>query len=163
MRYPLVGFAGLRHAIPLKQRQSDTVEEVCDGPVQGSAAGHRIFAVAAEHAHDRAIDQAVVHGVAHPQRGREPVALLLRVRPFACGGRGLGKDAPLHAGTRLLRGGVVHLLEDARHGQYEGRLELAEIRQNGLEVVGQPQLHVTGKAVQHHVPRECVSQRKEQQ
>ena len=46
------------------------------------------------------------------------------------------EDLALAVGLRLCLGGVVDLLEDPRHGQDEGRLELAEVVEQVLDVGG---------------------------
>ena len=155
--------AGFGHAVPFKQRQAHAVEEVRDRHVQRGAAGDRVFHAAAEHLHDGGVHELVVHGVLDVQRRRNAVARLLGLGPFTGYHRGVGEDAPLEPASGLLRGGIVDLLEDARHGQDKGGLERAEIGENRLQVAGQAQRDVAGEAEELHIPGEHVRQRQEQQ
>ena len=72
---------------------------------------------------------------------RDLLALLQQPRVLDGGVRGGAEDLALAAGLGLLLGRVVDLLEHARHGEQERRLERAERRQQLLRVGLVARLH----------------------
>ena len=81
-----------------------------------AAAGH-VLDLRAQSAAHRAVDERFVLGALGDFGKRVLLAGLLLAAPDARGLGGFDKQAALPAGTGLVRGGVVHLLEHARHAQ----------------------------------------------
>ena len=98
-----------------------------------AAAGHVLDLRAQSTAH-RAVDERFVLGALGDFGKRVLLAGLLLAAPDARGLGGLDKQAALPAGTGLVRGGVVHLLEHARHAQQVGRFKRTQVRQQGFGV-----------------------------
>jgi hypothetical protein len=72
---------------------------------------------------------------------------------------GAVEDPAPAIGSRALRGGVEHLLEDSGHGQDERRVEGAEVVEKTLDVRGVPRPHPRLDAADLNDPREDVRQR----
>ena len=153
---------GLGQSVALEDRHADAAEEVPEPGAQRRAAGDRVLHPAAEQLAKLAVDQPVEQPVLEPQ-GEPGAALVLGL---AVGDRDVGgavEDLALAVRLRLGRGGVVDLLEDARHGQHERRLEDREVGQQVLDVGGMPHPDAGGDGADLNHPAEDVRQRQEQQ
>ena len=113
---------GFGHAITLNHRQSDAVVEMRQIERQWCAAAGHVLDLRAQSTAHRAVNERFVLGALGDFGKRVLLAGLLLAAPDARGLGGLDKQAALPAGTGLVRGGVVYLLEHARHAQQVGRL-----------------------------------------
>ena len=62
---------------------------------------------------------------------------LLSMRPIVCRLGGVSENTSLETGSGLLRGRILDLFENPRHGEDERRFERLEIGENGLQIAGQ--------------------------
>ena len=89
-------------------------------------------------------------------------ACSLRLQTRGLGG--LDKQAAFPAGTGLVRGGVVYLLEHARHAQQVGRFKRTQVRQQGFgvrQITDHAVIGGDGGVLDES--REAVGQRQEEQ
>ncbi len=153
---------GLGEAVALEHGQADAAVEVAQALAQRRTTRDGELAAPAQGVAQLGVDQPREDRVrgAHPQR-RTP--LVLGARP---GDRGLGgpvEDRAATLGGGLLRGGVEDLLEDPRHGEDEGGLELLEVGQQVLDVGAVPQAGALLDRTDLDDPGEDVGQRQEEQ
>lgn len=108
---------------------------MCEPGRQGSAAGDDVVGVAAHEADDLLVDELVGQGVLGLQ-GRG--GALLRVQGARVVDRDLGRPAEdlAFGAARLRVGGVVDLLQDARHDQEVAGSERGQVGQEVLDVGG---------------------------
>ena len=113
---------GLGQPVPLEDGDADAAEEVPKPRRERRAAGDRPLGPAAERGAELAVDQPVEQGVLGPQPQAGPPGVeRLAVADGGLGGA--GEDLALALGQRLGLRAVVDLLEHARHGEHERRLE----------------------------------------
>ena len=109
-----------------------------------------------------AVDQPVEERVLRSQAHRHPLAVR-RPRPGDRDVGGAVEDLAPPVGGGPLGGAVEDLLEHARHGQDEGRLELAEVGHQVLDVGAVAHLGPALDAADLDDAREDVGERQEQQ
>ena len=155
--------AGLRHAVALKQRHADAVEEVRKVGIHRGAAGDGEVGVRAENRADLLVHHQLVEPVGEAPPPRQFLAGLLGLRPIPRHVRRTQEHLAGDALAGALRRCVIHLLEHARHRQQQRRAERLEILDDRLHVGTQSQRQRAAEAQQLHEPREHVAQRQEQQ
>ena len=155
---------GFGHAITLNHRQSDAVVEMRQIERQWCAAAGHVLDLRAQSTAHRAVDERFVLGALGDFGKRVLLAGLLLAAPDARGLGGLDKQAALPAGTGLVRGGVVYLLEHARHAQQVGRFKRTQVRQQGFgvrQITDHAVIGGDGGVLDES--REAVGQRQEEQ
>ena len=154
----------LGHAIALDEGDAvHAVEEMRQVGVHRGAAARQVLEVGSQRRSHRGADDLHVERMLQPfGHGMRPAGHLV-LGPLGEMGHGLGEDPSADTSTGLLRGGVVDLLEHARHPQQIGGLESPQI---GQQMVGVGDVaHHAVRADRHvlDVPGEAMRQRQEQQ
>ncbi len=156
------GSRGLGEAVALEDDDADAAVEVTEAGAEWRTAGHGVAHLTAHGGAQLAVDETVEDGVLDP----EPQTGAARVERLAVGDRdggGAEEDLPLALGGRLGLGRVEDLLEDARDGEHEGRLESGEVVEEGLDVRRVAHACPARDAEHLDEAREDVGQREEEQ
>ena len=157
------GRCGLGEPVALEDRDTEAVEEVAEPRAERGRAGDGVRHAAAHGGAQLAVDELVEQGELDLRAEGHLLALLEEGRVLDRGVRGGAEDLALAAGLGLLLRRVVDLLEDARHGQQERRLEGAERRKELLRVGLVPGLDTRVDIEDRNEAREHMRRRDEQQ
>ena len=155
--------AGFGHAITLKHRQADAVEEVGKLGVHRSAAGNGEVGVRTENCANLLVHHLLVEGVGDTSGNRQLLTLLLGLGPFARVFGGAHEHLASESGAGALGGGVVDLLVHTRHGKQQRGAEGFEVLDHRLHIGAQGQRNRAAEAEEFHESGEHVAQRQEQQ
>ena len=153
---------GLGEAVALQHREPDAAEEVGEPLAERCTTRDGVLRAAAERGAQLGVDEPVEQAMT----GAEQRAGATPVLGLAVGDGGPDRrveDLAAAVGDGALARGVEDLLEDARHGEDEGRLEGGEVGDQVLDVGGVPEPDPALDAADLDDPREDVRQREEQQ
>ena len=154
--------AGFGEPIALEHGDADAAEEVAEPSAERCSATDRPPDVASECGAELGVDQPVEDGVPQPQQQARATGV---ERLAVCHGRGVGEveEAPVALGRGFVLGGVVDLLEHARHRKHCGRLELHHMRDDVLDVAGVREVNPVVHRAELHRPGQDVRERQELQ
>ena len=156
------GAVGLGQAVALEDDEADAAVEVTEAGPERCTARHGIAHLAAHGGTQLAVDEAVEDEVLQPKRQTRAA----RVEGLAVAdgdGGGAEEDLALALAGGLRLGRVEDLLEDARHGEYEGRLEAGEVVEQRLDVGRVAHARLARDAEHLDEAREDVGEGQEQQ
>ena len=155
---------GFGHAITLDEGDViHAVEKVGQIHVERRTTAGQPFEVRSESGTNGFAHRGHVERMAHALDERMAATGLLILAPLDEVLDRLGEDMPLDAGTSLLRGRVIHLLEHTWHAQQVGGLEAADIGEQSLGVGNVSDHAAATDAHVLDVAGEAVRQRQEQQ
>ena len=155
--------AGFGHAIALKHRHADAVEEVGKLRVHRGTAGNGEVGVRTENRANLLVHHLLIEGVGDTSGNRQLFALLLGLGPFARVFGGAHEHLASESGAGALGGGVVDLLVHTRHGEQQRGTEGLEVLDHRLHIGAQGQRNRAAEAEEFHESGEHVAQRQEQQ